>query len=451
MSEQLEKIATGIAGVVEKQTTFEASLKSIQEENANLKSELEAKNKDITELKSNVETIDAKMKKSARFGSFENSYNNEFTEQDSSALKQFFSNALNCKTVNDAELKSKLNLQDSKNNTVIAYNKITKSFRTDIGVDGGNVIMPRTITAPRVVDMYKLTYAPMLELCNRVVSTTVGITTPIISLSAIIAANFKSRPELTSSQEGNTLQFAAQDISTYEMAVHYYVSTKMLTQINEGTVSIDLLAQQLTFLEQVKAMKKNKLILNGTGQQEANGIITEAKKSGGRISKIQTKVSNAIDLNDLLSAVTDFENFVDYYINPNFAIMIDKSTFGLITRQEALDGHYKFNNMTVHIEGIGSNSILLRVGTYTIRVMSVDHNAGLDSFTEGGSNAGKIVAVIGDFKNGYTYLDSTQNVFLDGTNLVTEHIKGSVPFYNSTYFGGDITDNKALKVLQIKA
>ena len=70
MSEQLEKIATGIANVMEKQSSFEATIKSIQEE-------IEAKNKDITELKSNVETIDTKMKKSARFGSFENTSDNE--------------------------------------------------------------------------------------------------------------------------------------------------------------------------------------------------------------------------------------------------------------------------------------------------------------------------------------------------------------------------------------
>ena len=40
-AEQLEKIATGVASVVEKQATFETSLKSVQDENAKLMYQLQ--------------------------------------------------------------------------------------------------------------------------------------------------------------------------------------------------------------------------------------------------------------------------------------------------------------------------------------------------------------------------------------------------------------------------
>ena len=451
LDQKLDKMATGITGVVEKQATFETSLKSVQDENAKLNSALELKNKEIEDLKNETTEIkkDAdKMKKAVRFGNSDSSYNNnDFTEEDALALKKFALDAVACKDKNHA---FSLNLLDTKNNAAIAYNKVTKSIRSDVGVDGGNLLLPRTITAPRMVDWYKMTYAPMLELCNKVVCPIIGITTPIMSPSAMIEANFMPRAELTKALEAKTLQYASQDISTYEMSLFIYMSTKMYALLNQGSLSVDTLVQNFALLEKITEMKKNKFILNGSGQQEANGILTEAKKSNGRISKIKTKTVNAIDLNDLLSAITDHENFVDYYINPNFAVMIDKSTFGLLTRQEALDGHYKFNNMTFQIDGIGSNSILLRVGTYTIRVMSVDHNSGLDTFVEGGTNTDKIVAVMGDFKSGYTYLESNQNLYFDGTTLVTSYIDGYIPFYKSTHFGGDVTDNKALKVLQIK-
>jgi len=51
LDQKLDKMATGITGVVEKQATFETSLKSVQDENAKLNSALELKNKEIEDLK----------------------------------------------------------------------------------------------------------------------------------------------------------------------------------------------------------------------------------------------------------------------------------------------------------------------------------------------------------------------------------------------------------------
>lgn len=406
----------------------------------------EKTNEVIKSLQNQISDLDAKIKASNEVNNFatpsfeKNEKANQFLQN----MRSAFSNKQMIKYSEED--------QEIVKSIVNTYDNSLAGFDTK-QVFGGEIDYKRT-TINQVVNLVDL--IPSIEGNN---NGSLAFTWYDESYVSMAEAN-----ESDPSTQTKLLQRGLVKIHLKAYKSYFRVTDQMILN---PQLSDPIIARMFLALERNMQRKLAKDILTGQSATSTDtgavvGILTNALKSDTLINKVETLASNTLTQKDI---ILQAQSLKSSYL-PNATFLIDKAALYQIFLEEGLDEHYKlemidYQNGLARIktpEGAipivsfqtygNANKIAdSDINTYTSLVNGSTINTG---FVPGGTNTGKFVSVLADFKSAFALckgnfdqigVDNTMRAILEGTSIA-----GKV-----SHYGGGVKTEEAISILSIKA
>jgi HK97 family phage major capsid protein len=450
MSEQLEKIATGITNVMEKQSSFEATIKSIQEE-------IEAKNKDITELKSNVETIDTKMKKSARFGSFENTSDNEdvmdltkgfdiankFVEcigADGNIARKEFSNVV---SKNYNENKDVLHKHLSKKFNYNFDNFGSKSLTTidmSSSVDGGMYVPPVEFL-PNIEQQYRQN--PILSAVSTYVIRGKEAKIPYISRRGNWTALREGESVDSNKNQFKTPAFSFKTVSAskYSTMITMTDEDREVMMMGNGSALMGMIDRHR--VETLLNLQSD-LITNGDLNEpmKQQGLLTPFVKNQdyivnkpwdyeiNKIGKILTANSAEIIYDDIINLTT--RTLLGIF-KPNAQLMMNSNTLAMLSTLKDNIGQYHFRPQGT------LNGVVVPATINGVQIVINDFMPDIAS--------GLVPVIYGDFRQAIAQVKCFNDIVQPLSKVDGDNAHYKIAYM--TYFGSTILDYQSFRYLEV--
>ena len=458
-AEQLEKIATGVASVVEKQANFETSLKSVQDENAKLNSALELKNKEIEDLKNETTEIkkDAdKMKKAVRFG---NSDSTSATEEMLDLTKGFdvANQYIDCFS-NMSGSRKEFNNIVSKNyneNKDVIQKHLSKKFNynfnattlkslttidTSSSVDGG-MYLPPIEFLPTIEQQYRQT--PILDEVSTYVIKGREAKIPYIS----------RRGNWTALREGESINSTSDKFKTPSISFKTVSASKHGTMIdmtdedniimqqgngsalmnmidkNRIDILLELQAELITMGNPSEPMTQQGF-LTPFDKQQVYPIIQPRDHQANKIGLIESANVNAIIYDDIINLTT--RTLLSKY-RPTAKLMMNSNTLSYLSTLKDNIGQYHFRPQGT------LNGVVVPATINGVQVVINDFMPDVAT--------GVVPIIYGDLKQAMAQVKCFADTMyqlakVDGDNA---HIK----FVYNTYYGSTILDYQSFRYLEI--
>ena len=459
-AEQLEKIATGVASVVEKQATFETSLKSVQDENAKLNSALELKNKEIEDLKNETTEIkkDAdKMKKAVRFG---NSDSTSATEDILDLTKGFdvpnqymdcfsniggsrkqFNNVISKnynenKNVIEKHLSKKLNY-----NFDATTLKALTTIDTSSAVDGGGMYLP------------PIEFLPAIEQQYRQVAILDEVSTYVIRGREAKIPYISRRGNWTALKEGDSLNSNADQFKTPSISFKTVSVSKHGTMINmtdedniimqQGNggalmnmidknrvdILLELYAELITMGNPSEPMTQQGF-LSPFDKQQVYPINEPKDHQVNKVGLIETANVNTVIYDDLINLTT--RTLLSKY-RPTAKLMMNSNTLAYLSTLKDSIGQYHFRPQGT------LNGVVVPATINGVQIVINDFMPDIAT--------GVVPIIYGDLKQAMAQIRCFADTMyqlakIDGDNA---HIK----FVYNTYHGSTILDYQSFRYLEI--
>lgn len=459
-NEIVQEIATNIKHVVEKQTNFETSLKSVQEDNATLKSALELKNKEIEELKNETTEIkkDAdKMKKAVRFG---NSDSTSASENVVDLTKDFdvankyidcFSNM--CGTRKEFHNIVSKNYNENKDviekhlSKKFNYNfnattlKSLTTIDTSSSVDGGGMYLPPIEFLPAIEQQYRQT--PILDEVSTYVIKGRQAKIPYIS----------RRGNWTALKEGDSLNSNSDQFKTPSISFKTVSANKYGTMINM-TDEDNIIMQQGNGSALMNMIDKNRIdillelyaelitmgnpgspmtqqgFLSPFAQGQVYPINQPKDHEANKIGLIESANANAIIYDDLVNLTS--RTLLSKY-RPTAKLIMNSNTLAYLSTLKDNIGQYHFRPQGT------LNGVVVPATINGVQVVINDFMPDIAS--------GVVPIIYGDLKQAMAQVKCFADTMyqlakVDGDNA---HIK----FVYHTYHGSTILDYQSFRYLEI--
>jgi HK97 family phage major capsid protein len=459
LDQKLDKMATGITGVVEKQATFETSLKSVQDENAKLNSALELKNKEIEDLKAKTEEIEAtttKMKKAVRFS---NSDSTSATEEILDLTKGFdvANKYMNCfsnisgssKEFNDVVSK---NYNENKN---VIQKHLSKKFNynfdattlkslttidTSSSVDGG-IYLPPIEFLPAIEQQYRQT--PILDEVSTYVIKGREAKIPYIS----------RRGNWTALKEGESLNSDSDKFKTPSISFKTVSASKYATMIdmtdednivmqqgnggalmnmidkNRVDILLELYAELITMGNPNEPMTQQGF-LTPFDKQQVYPINAPKDHQVNKVGLIQTANVNTIIYDDLVNLTT--RTLLSKY-KPTAKLMMNSNTLAYLSTLKDSIGQYHFRPQGT------LNGVVVPATINGVQVVINDFMPDVAT--------GVVPIIYGDLKQAIAQIKCFADTMYQLAKVPGDH--AHIRFLYNTYHGSTILDYQSFRYLEI--
>jgi HK97 family phage major capsid protein len=186
-------------------------------------------------------------------------------------------------------------------------------------------------------------------------------------------------------------------------------------------VKVDVETYMAEKIAESFAMAEERAFLYGNGIDMPVGMLTY---SAGEAAGFIEKIEGPMETESILNLMESLESFY----SSEGVFLMNKSTESLIKPLKDKSGRYIWNSRLCEKE----QNTILGVPVYTSQFMPL-------------AEPGNAAIIFGNFRKGYQIIEKT------GYNMIRDPYteKPFVKFYTSKKVGGDVTDGRALKILQM--
>ena len=459
LDQKLDKMATGITGVVEKQATLETSLKSVQDENVKLNSALELKNKDIEDLKATTEELQAtttKMKNAVRFGSSDSA---PATEEILDLTKGFdvanqYINCFSNISASSKEFNTVVSKNYNENKNVIEkhlskkfnYNfdattlKSLTTIDTSSNVDGG-MYLPPIEFLPAIEQQYRQT--PILDEVSTYVIKGREAKIPYISRRGNWTA-LKEGESLSSDSEKfktPSISFKTVSASKYGTMIDMTDEDNIIMQQGNGSalmnmidknridILLELYAQLITMGNPNEPMTQQGF-LSPFNSQQIYPVVQPKDHQANKIGFIQSENATTVIYDDLINLTT--RTLLSKY-KPTAKLMMNSNTLAYLSTLKDNIGQYHFRPQGT-LNGV--------VVPATINGVQVVINDFMPDIA-----AGVVPIIYGDLKQAIAQIKCFADTMYQLAKIPGDN--AHIRFLYNTYHGSTILDYQSFRYLKI--
>ena len=354
---------------------------------------------------------------------------------------------LNVKYVTE-KLKSYLPYLSTENRLEVAKGYVTKTYQEGTAPDGGFFVIPST-SPDQIVRRFET--SPIGAFATRMPTTTLQ---KRFFINDTLTGATTQTGELQTLLPAATATFGEIIITAHKMKQIQIASNEILQDpiVNFDTIIMDKIDQRFT-------LDENNLFVNGTGSQEARGILDYPEWGGAAVQfgndnnyqraaleTIQSGSATGITYDGLINiqnalvaftaqANSGTDNDPQLY-EANARWMAQRETWGNVLRLKDTQDRPLFIMQDLLRDGAPPGILLGKPVVFAANIPAVS------------AGSGAKVMLYGDFRSAYTILDRLgMQVIRD---IYTQASEGAVRWIVYKRMGAALTNYQALKVLQLE-